>query len=803
MSPAVGDPTTEYEQQAPPQAADYGPKYRNLPDQIKNAILAAIRAVQSEEKYTRRDEVLEDAKHRFYDVGVQHLYLNRSWSWTMATPGGSYDLGPNQNVYFGDYIDDYPILPAYAQIQRAKLSEHDPGIDFQPDDPNEPDDTESAKAGEALRHDFDRNNDTKLLQQQMVYYWQMGGRCVAWTRSEEKPPRFGYDDGNPQRGTTATLYGCIEAKVPTFASTLADCGYAILYDDPDVKQAKAKYPWIKKRIQSGQTCLDENAYERIARLAIIQNSTGRLYNWNIGDSVTHLVSRGHCFLRHQNFVECDDPVEQPDPTDYVTDEDGDERVITVEEKIKKLYPSGVCAVVVGQEYAESWDASMDDCLSISHAFIGKGQTRMPMMRPMVVIQDRFNQMMNQIAESTDYRVAGTWISCTAAEFGTISKQRAKPGAFRNLKNLPPGADIRQYIYREDDYDIPGSFQKFIEYLQNLPQFQGAIPAAIWGAAMADNQTAQGYQLAAAQAMGILGSLWDMETQMFADIYYQNCLAIARDDQYPDQIVIPDIKGRRAVVEKASLTKGKFRCFPDKESGFPQSTASLRQAWERTFALIGQTPQGMAVFNESDNIEQYVLTTGINIKVPAAEAGRKQAREIEELLVEPPELSEPIAAALAGGADIPTLLKLIDQERQQIQSAYTVQLQAFETAHAGAVISAQAANQPVPPKGAPPPPPDISIVAKSSIQVWPSDFHAYEAAKCKWFLSSDACRTQLSIGIPDTLKPGEMVKNTAGVLNVVLHWEAHEEAAKLQPAPMMGPLPAVGSPPKLPPQPAAA
>lgn len=807
MSPAIGDETTEYEEAGEtPQSSPltYGIDNRDLPDQLRRALLKCVSDCQGYEKYVRRQEVLQDAKIRFYDMGIQHVYLNGSYNWTMAQPGGTYNSGPNSKNYFSEYLDDYPILPAFGQIIRAKLSEHDPSVDFQPDDPNDPNDLESAKAAEAMRHDYDRNNDVKLLQQQIVYHWEMGGRCVVWTRSEDAPPRFGDTSGNQPRQVISTAYGSIEAKVPIFASCLKTAGYVILYDDPDIQDAKEKYWWIKDKIEAGQACLDEGAFERIARLGIVQNSSGRgSYGWNIGDSLTHLIGRANAFLRTNRFQGLDEPFE--------TAEEGDinpktRNVLTVGEKLTQMFPDGAHVVVVGQEYSCSWNKSMDDCISISHPYIGKGQTRMPILYPMIVVQDRFNQGMNLIAESQDRLVPSTWIGCGAVEYAAITKQHAKPGAFRNLKDLPNGVKIQDVIYREPDYQIPSSAMQFLEFLDGaLPQFMLATPPSIWGAAMADNRTAAGLQLAAAQAMGIMGALWDMQVQVFSDVYYQNCIAISADDKYPDQIIIPNIEGRRAVVDKASLTKGKFRCFVDKDSGFPESTNSQRQSMERMVALLAPTPLGMEIMGSPDNAAALVRLSGTPIVIPSAIARNKQLREIEQLLAQQPEIGDQIVKAMVrSGQDLPTIIMAIQQAKAMMAQQYQQQLQQQQSEHAGETIAAQTLGSSPPPLPQPPPPPDPMSIAKPSVLIMPSDFHEHEAKKVQDFLTSDECNTELTIGrpSPDPAMNGEMVPNIAGVLNVYLHGELHVAAIPLTWMPQMsGPLPAVGSPPAMAPQPA--
>ena len=420
-------PAAPPELEAPSQPiSDFGPNNKNLPDQLKKAILEQFRACQDEDKYNRRVEVVEDAKHRYYDMLIQYIYQDAGYCWTQAMPGGSYS-GGNGSEEYGEYLGVYDVFHTFATKMQAKLSENAPGIDFQPCDPNAPEDIESSSAAEGMRHDFDRNNDNKERQRETIYHLQMGGRCVRWTRTEKSLEKYGTNnDGTPRRASEATNCGVIESKVPIFSNCIKNWTYCILYDDPDIKDAKQKYFWIKKKIKAGDKCLNESQYERIARLGVVQSGRAGRNRIEVGDAIGHLVSRGHGWLRLNRFVDCDQAYMDPGgaiETTPATDEEP-EHPITVSEKLAQLFPDGIHAVVVGNEYAESWNQSMDDCITIGHAMIGKGQTRMPIMRPVVEDQDRVNTTMNYIAECFDYGAPSIWITCDAAEFAAFRKQHA-------------------------------------------------------------------------------------------------------------------------------------------------------------------------------------------------------------------------------------------------------------------------------------------------------------------------------------------------------------------------------------------
>ena len=784
-TPAAELEAPEAEEQPEQNPEPFGKNNRDLPDQLKKAILEAIRECQDQDKYNRRVEVVEDAKHRYYDMLIQYIYQDAGFCWTQAQPGGSYNNGQES---YGEYLGIYDIFHEFATKMQAKLSENAPGIDFQPCDPNQSEDVESASAAEGMRHDFDRNNDNKQRQRETVYHFQMGGRCLRWTRTETSLEKYGTNnDGTPRRASIASNYGVIESKIPIFANRLEEFPYIILYDDPDIKTAKQDYPWIKKKLKAGAVCLNESQYERIARLGVVQSGRTGRNRIEVGDAIGHLISRGHCWLRPSCFVDCDDAYMDPDGAAENTPETDEEpeHPITVAEKLDQIFPDGIHALVVGSEYAESWNQSMDDCLTVGHAMIGKGQTRMPIMRPVVEDQDRTNTTMNYIAECFDYGAPSIWLDAEEDEYAAITKQRASPYSFRQKKGVPPDGKIADHVMVDKQPEIAETMFKYLELVsQELPQNQLALPPSIWGGGEEHNETKGGRQLAANQAMEVLGVYWTRMARMDADMYYHNCLAIMNDPDFPEQVTIPGQGGQNVTVQVASLRKGNFRAFPDTESGFPESTASKRNTLTQVLTQLETSPMAAQIMGSPKNVAEMLSTYGLpEIEIPEAKSYEKQIREIETLLSQPPKVSEGVAAALAGGADVPTLIGLIDQLRAQ---GAAMQRQAM-VEHAAASIAAEQAGGQMPPV---PAPFDPASVASSSVPVWKSDYHDWEAKTCRDWMTDGAKNSELTIGreSADPQDNGAMKPNIAGVLNVYLHWMEHEAQKALEAPPMSGPLP---------------
>ena len=484
------------------QSEDFGTRNRNLPESLQRCICEVIKECQAEDRWMRLQEVLQDAMLRYYDLDIQHLW-NNNGILSLAVAGGIYPTGDGGSEYFPDYINDYPIFNAFAQIRQAKLSEPDIGIDFQPINPKRTADREAARAAEAIRLMSDLDQDPHETIARKTYFTDMGGRCVTWKELCDDDSVFGTGpNGEPRRQIRWDIGGVLEWKVPFFANCRKEMPYAIRYRDPYLKSAKTDFWWIAEKLSSGQMCLQEGAYERIARLGIVKAVQTRAYDWNLGVSLVNLITQGDCWLRLSAFVNRTEP--------YRTDKGATElsptgQVVSEREKIASIFPDGVHVVVVGQNYAESWNESMDDVLTILHSQPGKGMARRPGLKPLVVVQDRVNQTLNYIAQSNDTGAPSILVNSSVCDFSAMTKRPARPYGLIDLDELDANIPIEQVYHREEQEDVPAGFLKFFEVLQALAQFQVFCPPSVFGTGSPDNTTAEGMEQAARQALGILGS----------------------------------------------------------------------------------------------------------------------------------------------------------------------------------------------------------------------------------------------------------------------------------------------------------
>ena len=212
---------------------DYGKNNRNLPTQLVNAITEVIKEAQLEDRWWRLQEVLRASLCRYYDLGIQHLWCD-GYNWMQAIPGQSYTNGDGEVDSFPDYIGDYNIFTAFAQIVQAKISEPDIGIDFQPIRMDRSVDRQAAEAANAIRTQADIDHDPHEIMTEKIYFLEMDGTAVTWAGTKDQQDDFGGEDG-PRRVTFRDVGGVLEWKRPLFAQSVSEWWYAIHYRDTDIK----------------------------------------------------------------------------------------------------------------------------------------------------------------------------------------------------------------------------------------------------------------------------------------------------------------------------------------------------------------------------------------------------------------------------------------------------------------------------------------------------------------------------------------------------------------------------------------
>lgn len=692
---------------------------------ITACLEALLKKFQFQDKYARRVEVIEARRQRFYDRGDQYIYWNStSFMFVPVTGGASLQVG-SESVDMPRYTDVYNIYHAYGRNIAAVLAQNPPGVNFNPVDPADSDDITAAKEAEKYRQIIDIQNDRKALQLKIARLFFTDGRVCLYTRTVCDAQKFGMgDDGKPNCGEVIDAMGVLEHKTPILADSQVQKPYEILSDEMDICTAKAEYPAYADKIKPNASgSAGESAYERMARLGVLQ---GTRLLMQAGDAYAHIVTRHRLWLRPSAFKEAEKEM-QP--------------------ILEQLFPQGLTLRWVGDTYCGCWAENMDDHLVVGFAQPGDGQSRPSWGKPLVPIQDAYNDYKNMRKEYHDYGIPVMLVDDRAVDIDSFREQISEPGNAVSLTVGDSGLQSVADCYSQTaPVEVPADLiQAETDLRDQLAQFvTGAFPALFGGDTKA-NDTLGGIAIQRDQAMGVMGVPWGMLQEMYSKAYEQAVL-LAAERAEEDQVVNVPSQGTSAQVQPvqmSNLKKGKFKARPDVDSSFPATESAKKQAFQQVMAAAEFNPVLMEAAVEPENMEMALELGGLpDFVIPAANAADKQKREIEQLLKTAP----------------------IPPNPDMIQHAIED--------HAMQATSSQVQGMP------PPPPPNPEDLMEPSVPIDPVfDLHKYHFQIVQNWLQSEERYDQEAAG------------NMEGIENVRLHGIAHQKLMAQQAAP-----------PPLPPQP---
>jgi hypothetical protein len=618
----------------------YGERYEKLPIQIVDYLRETIKRLAAQNKYLRFTEIMRDRKLRFYINGVQHVYPTNGGGYAVATPGGSIpSASGQQSIQCGEYLGNYDITSVFLRIITATLTQGEVSVPFDPKNPSSSQDQEAATAAEAYWQQFKRNNDMGLISQEIIRMMGTSGRVVSWTRTESDAEKYGLNpDGSARNIEVATVYGCLEHKCPVLAKDFGACLYNIIYDDPDVLECKALYgdqedatgKKLKPSMKPNSRGIGEDEYERMLRIGVLQGAKRSIMG---NDLYTNIATRANCWLRPAACAGEEADVEYTGP-----------EFATIGEAVKALFPSGVHAVFVGDVYVGSWDESVDDALDIQFSKVGDGMSRVPILEPIIQIQDDVNDLLNTFHSVTQMGWPSTWMAVDAVAFRAIQKQIAAPYAFRMFDLQGKADDIRKLVFREQDPVIPPTFYELLQFLQGpFAEFLLGCPPSLWGAPLQDVKTASGQNQQVSQAQGQQGLWYGRIKKMVARIAYQAALCAAKNPDYAQGIDNDD--GTKTSL--AMISKERFGAYPDQDSDFPESAMQQNQKLDAVLEFAATNPEvGGAMLQEPMNWKIILQRKGVpGLVIPQGEAADAAQYVIEHLLATGEMLNAPSADGL--------------------------------------------------------------------------------------------------------------------------------------------------------------
>jgi len=381
----------------------------------------------------------------------------------------------------------------------------------------------------------------------------------------------------------------------------------------EVHQARlrAAYPHAAEKI-GAPVASGGQEYERLARLG--QSQGGPLTEG--GDININLITFQRTWLRPWAFFALDDKA--------------------LRDELLELFPDGAHIAFAGDVYCESRNENMDDHWRVLHALPGDGSSGRPALGDSLIsVQERFNTLSNMQMETYEYGIPPIYADSEVLDFDALQSQTAEPGVHYPAR-AKPGQSLAAGFFQPEPAEVPGDLAEHAANLMGpISQFlTGAFPA-LFGGAMAGNDTASGYSMARDQAMGRIGLVWRRMKFFHADIMLLAVDCFRRNRPHDVEVTL---LGAGAAFESKWIRladlKGNLFSYPETDEQYPTLWSQQRAV---LLQLLGNPdPQMQAVLAHPENTALIKRLIGLEeFVIPDEESRTKQYREISQLVAEQP------------------------------------------------------------------------------------------------------------------------------------------------------------------------
>lgn len=694
------------------------------PDELGTDNVAAIKTmVDGSCKYedaARIWEVIQAAEARLFDRGYQWLTNDKTGAWTIVGTSGGSGVGAGA-ITQQDKGKMWSINMYGARKDKivAAVTVKDPVPEFFAKEPQSALDQQAAEQSEKYKHLWKMATNVRNLCVKIGGLFYTDDRVTLVTESIADAQRFGMEDGKPAIREITRAYGKLECAVPMSIDEDDPLPWERREREIDLAVAKEKYSWV--------TNISANAgggqIARTCRLTVrnaVQNQTGFTSN-----ATDRAVTETTWWVRPSQFRDIPD------------------------EGIRKLFrdicKDGARVVFIGGEFAYIRNEKMDDCLINLYSRDGTGQNRRAIGSNNLVVQKVLNYDFSLFNRYMTACVPRKMHDVNKINSEAIQQQRNDP-AFSMPVNREGGEDISTYTGIEQVPTPPAQLKEFIDALtDDLPTvLDGASPSMFGGTDGTD--TVGGITIQRDQALQVFGTPFNAMNWGIAISCGNAAKWAGKNRSGTASGMVPGVG--RISVDMGALA-GDTYCFPEADSGFPESEAEKEQRL-KDFIDSGGVPTVLAAAGDPMNFEAAnKATKRFGITIPGTDSVRKQQEEFEVLLKTAP---QPNPAYIQAQLQV----QQVTEQGQNEPDAQTPEGQQ-------AMQQLQQAASQIPP-----------MISSVPVEQDASVNHVIEAATCFNKINS-----------PE----GQKLKREQPQIfeNLMLHWQGHTDMASKLSAPPPPPI----------------
>jgi len=742
-------------------------------ENVHRCTLTLFEEYKKEEQDIRETRIAFWKKLENYFDGIQNIFFDygaRDWRRVDST-----------NPVFDPNLYDkiVNIYRAHGESIIAALSVKLPRVIFYPDDADNVEDVDTARACNDVKKLIEKdNNGTLCLIKALYYLWNQGvAAAYVYNRASNeygtiKVPQYGPDvpvhttdyycpvctqhldqqqiKGLPEPqhpdmalcpkcGPVSPIPDTISELLPQVlgytdeakSRTIIDVFGPMSAQMPFYARKQEHMPYLMLRFEQHEALL-KSVYKDVAekirgksdsnfdRTARMQNN-----NW---DSNQHLVTTSCCWFRPWSFS-------------VLSEQDA--------EMMLAKFPDGLYAVILNDDLvAETREESLDKHWAVTHSPLGNFIHTDPLGKTLAPVQDIRNEAVDLSIETFEHSIPETFADPDVLNFEAYGETAAAPGMKYEAKPKA-GRSLAESFHTIKTATVNDEMENFIKRTDADGQFvSGSFPSIYGGPNTSGSKTAKEYSESRAMALQRLNTTFTIIKDWWARVMacgVQNYITGMVEDT---RIVSKGPSGSGFVNKwiKQSELSGKIgRVEADAEEELPSSYAQIKSTIMELVTL-NSDDINTALFDPANS---PIIAKAIGIpdaKIPGADSRDKQIGEIAELLKNAPIPAMPAVALpsqeMQQGAEAPQQIPE-QQEQPPVESSAPPQRGGMPAA------GVAAAGPPVPPQST------VAVNVKF-------DDHEVEMDTITTWANS-----------PEGLI--EKQQNPAGFANVEAHYAEHEQA----------------------------
>lgn len=323
------------------------------------------------------------------------------------------------------------------------------------------------------------------------------------------------------------------------------------------------------------------------------------------------------------------------------------------EKLKKEFPDGCKVVFINDVFAEACNEALDDHWTLTYNPLSDYLTFQPLGTTLTNVQDITNDLISLTIQTIEQGITQTFVDPAVVNLDQYRQSESLVGGMYPAKPQS-GKAVGDAFHDVKAAVLSGEVLPFAERVQSLGQtVSGALPSLFGGAQPNSSKTAAQYSMSRAQALQRLQNTWKMLTMWWKDVFNKVIPAYMKDIVEDERHVIKGANGNfiNVFIRRAQL-QGKIGSIElEANENLPITWAQKKDALMQL--MQAGDPRIMEMLNDPANLPLVTQAIGLEeFVVPGEDDRNKQIEEIRLLIDSEPIVLPPDPMAMEMGQPPP-------------------------------------------------------------------------------------------------------------------------------------------------------